>query len=109
MNYVKSIEKTRGVLGEILCERIGQDGKWGEQNWPNGTSNSDRDLYLADLAKTNCNRNVELGIVTWRDILEEEFFECCAENDNSKLRVELIQLAAVAVNWIEAIDRRKKK
>ncbi|TIH26025.1 NUDIX hydrolase, partial [Subtercola vilae] len=42
----------------------------------------------------------------WQDILLEEVFEAFAESDTSKLRTELIQVAAVAQQWVEAIDRR---
>jgi hypothetical protein len=45
----------------------------------------------------------------WVDILEEEVAEAAAESDPAKLRAELVQVAAVAVAWIEAIDRRAAK
>ena len=45
------------------------------------------------------------GEGTWADILREEYFEALAETDPARLRVELIQVAAVAVAWVEAIDR----
>jgi hypothetical protein len=46
------------------------------------------------------------GRVTWRHILTEEVYEAFAESDPTKLRAELVQVAAVAVQWIQAIDRR---
>jgi len=46
------------------------------------------------------------GRVSWADILLEEVFEALAEDDPAALRVELIQVAAVAVQWVEAIDRK---
>jgi hypothetical protein len=36
----------------------------------------------------------------------EEVREAMAESDPAKLRVELVQVAAVSVAWIEALDRR---
>ena len=42
-------------------------------------------------------------------ILGEEFGEVCKaylESDNTSLREELIQVAAVAVRWIEAIEAK---
>lgn len=48
----------------------------------------------------------EHGGLTWRHILAEEMFEALAESDPAKLRAELVQVAAVAVQWVEAIDRR---
>jgi malonyl CoA-acyl carrier protein transacylase len=44
--------------------------------------------------------------VTWEHILTEEHYEAMAEEDPTRLREELIQVAAVAVAWVEAIDRR---
>lgn len=42
----------------------------------------------------------------WRHILDEEVAEALAETDPERLRAELVQVAAVAVQWIEALDRR---
>lgn len=60
---------------------------------------------LADTAKDLTNQAAEEGNVTYRDILLEEVFEAMAEEDAAKLRVELVQTAAVAVAWVEKIDR----
>ena len=46
------------------------------------------------------------GKVTYRDILLEEVFEALAESNPARLRVELVQVAAVAVAWVEKIDRQ---
>lgn len=42
----------------------------------------------------------------WLHILREEVAEAFAETDPVALRGELVQVAAVAVAWAEAIDRR---
>ena len=49
---------------------------------------------------------VERGSLAWDGILLEEVYEAFAEEDPIKLRSELVQVAAVAVQWIAAIDRR---
>ena len=71
------------VYQEIQEERTTQDVKWGEQNHG--------DLY-------------------WLGILVEEVGELSKEiiemGDNGQLRGELVQCAAVAVAWLEALDRR---
>lgn len=79
------------VLVEVLHERGRQKEKWGEQN------NSDFE---------------------WTSILSEEVGEAAKEvNDlnftsvadpaaEERLRAELVQVAAVAVAWVECIDRR---
>jgi hypothetical protein len=40
-------------------------------------------------------------------VLDEEVWEAFAESDPAKLRAELVQVAAVAFRWIEALDARK--
>ncbi len=108
---------TEAVLGHIRDERARQKTKWGEQNHADGTGRGTLPLMgicsdttgaaaLADLATFSTETATEEGVVTWRDILLEEVFEALAESDPGKLRTELIQVAAVATQWAEAIDRR---
>ena len=92
------------VLAEIRAERRAQDAKWGVQNWPDGTGTDMKGL--ADKAKAATDATIADKSCTWTHILTEEFFEALAEEDPVKLRVELIQTAAVATAWVEAIDRR---
>lgn len=93
------------VLTEVACERQLQDDRWGEQNHPDGTGGAFR-RELADSARDLCNLAAKAGTIKWSQILREEFYEALAESDPTKLREELIQVAAVAVAWVEAIDRR---
>jgi hypothetical protein len=77
------------VMEDIVHERLRQDEKWGIQ---------------------------EHSVMKWSTILGEEFGEACKEalefdqpyvdDENiSKLRAELVQVAAVAAAWIEHLDR----
>lgn len=93
------------VLDEIVAERARQDIKWGEQNHPDGTS-WDHYVFQRDVAQLETDEAAKAGEVTWTHILVEEVLEALAEDDSEKLRVELVQVAAIAVQWIEAIDRR---
>ena len=94
------------VLGQVGTERAAQDAKWGPQNHPDGTGGRDaRDA--CDAARMLCDLRHREGRGTWSDILREEVCEAFAESDPRKLRAELVQVAAVAVAWVEAIDRRK--
>jgi hypothetical protein len=108
----------RPVIVDVFIERSRQDDKWGEQNHPDGTGPGLRFLYhtdsnldlrtgeeLARIFKAKCGRNLPHED-NWRDILLEEVFEAMAESDFFALRKELIQVAAVAVAWVEDIDRR---
>lgn len=99
---------TVGVLKEVENERYRQDGKWGEQSHPDGTGLL---VYkvLAQEARASCDRNFGRGEGTWADILTEEFYEAMQEQHPARLREELIQVAAVATAWVEALDRREAK
>ncbi|WP_417220536.1 hypothetical protein [Arthrobacter sp.] len=106
------------VLSDVDDERQRQDAKWGEQNHPDGTGPARLPLHpitgdarydaieLAELATQVTDRRASRGECAWKDILLEEVFEALAESDPAALRTELIQVAAVAAQWAEAIDRR---
>jgi hypothetical protein len=96
------------VLAEVQAERARQDAKWGEQNHPDGTGGSAR-LYIADRCRAAADKAAEEGTLTWRLISDEEHAEAMAESDPARLRAELIQDAAVKVNWVAAIDRRRSE
>jgi hypothetical protein len=107
------------MLEEISHERGRQINKHGDQSHlPDGTGD-DRRLArdtglptygsLAYIARHATDRSAENGgdgTVTFADILVEEAFEALAESEESALRAELVQVAAVAVQWIQAIDAR---
>lgn len=108
-------ERLRPVMTEIDRERDAQDAKWGEQNWPDGTGAAiPWPLFVGDgraaaiRARDAANRRAKRGDLTFRDILTDEVAATYAESDPSKLRAELVQVAAVACAWIEAIDRRSR-
>lgn len=98
---------THRVLNEVHDERRKQDKKWGEQNHDDGTGGQWAYEKSED-AKALCEQARTDGSMSWSDILAEEFQEALAEDDQGKLRAELIQVAAVAVAWVECIDRRKQ-
>lgn len=113
----------RGVLDEVAEERRRQDRKWGRQDHPNDALGSwwvgsaDRgaaerraehfEVPSEHRAKFLIGEAARRREVTWPHILIEEVAEAVATvHDPAKLRAELVQVAAVAVAWIEAIDRR---
>lgn len=75
------------VFGEVAIERARQNEKWGEQN-------HDDYRWLAILTE-------EIGELA-QAILHDEFGGRAAGTRND----ELIQVAAVAVQWLECIERR---
>lgn len=91
------------VLLEVAAERTAQDEKFGEQNHPDGTDPSFS--TLADAARVRVDASAQVGRLTWREILLEEVWEAMSEADRAALRIELLQVAAVAVAWVEKLDR----
>jgi hypothetical protein len=103
MNYHKT--HTTEVLDQVLLERIRQQAKWPDQDPPDGTGDPCFQLAATE-AKKQCDFAFAHDRGSWRVILDEEVKEAFAETDYPCLRAELIQVAAVAVAWVEAIDRR---
>lgn len=113
-------ENISSVLKEVAVERERQEEKWGEQNHADGTGPGHYFLgkglaapatnaYLRERATEITDSHAKVGRLTYSDILLEEVFEAVAEEDQSKLREELVQVAAVTVAWIEKIDRDKAR
>lgn len=100
------MSETGEVLDDVRFEVERQEKKWGEQNHPDGTS-PEQFEWMADLAKLNCDKLHKERKITWAAVLFEEFYEALAEKATHALREELVQVAAVAVSWIKAIDRRE--
>jgi 8-oxo-dGTP pyrophosphatase MutT (NUDIX family) len=92
------------VLTDVAAERLAQDARFGIQEFPDGTG--PERAPAAEAAKQACQEAKARGEITWRHILTEEFLEALAESEPGPLRAELVQTAAVAVKWIQALDRR---
>ncbi|WP_258376555.1 helix-turn-helix domain-containing protein [Curtobacterium sp. MCBD17_028] len=111
---LNAIEPERAIAAEVREERRRQDAKWGEQNHPDGTgAGRYPDVMISkswgglrDLFRDLTDAHAADDTVTFLDILAEEVLEAFAEDDPVKLRTELIQVAAVAQQWVSAIDRR---
>jgi len=69
------------AIAKVLAERARQDEKWGQRNH---------------------------GDIAWSVILGEEVGEACrAILEEGDVEREVVQIAAVAVAWLEAIYRRQ--
>jgi predicted house-cleaning noncanonical NTP pyrophosphatase (MazG superfamily) len=104
MDEVEAPGALESVLADVRSERHAQDRTWGVQEFPDGSGPEFGDE--AERAKRECATAWTKGELTWRHILAEEFFEALAESDPVALRNELVQTAAVAVKWIQSLDRR---
>jgi hypothetical protein len=108
----------------VRDEREAQDRKWGEQNHPDYDPHDIPEVVRSEYAfraerwkeinaqraESGCEvkaRRPDAACTAWDGVLLEEVYEALAETDPAKLRAELIQVAAVAMTWAEAIDRRQ--
>lgn len=113
------------VLAEVKEERARQDAKWGQQDHPDAdpvllgrSGGVDRallaethDIPTGARAERKCQTYESRGQTNWLAILVEEVGEASDEIANgstAELRGELVQVAAVATAWVEAIDRREE-
>lgn len=119
-------------LSRVRAERIRQEKKWGNQDHPDANSilldrdeggridevaRNFRDLRAKELeictatrAKYLCETAFERGEGSWSVLLVEEVAEAIeAIGDDEDLFEELVQVAAVAAAWGEAIQGRTMK
>ena len=113
---IPTMGHTTAVLSEVHDERMRQDAKWSVQDHPDfrpGLPRAARAAYYGvpfeEAAKYACEAAFQRGGGSFADILIEEVSEAINATDEKALREELVQVAATAVKWIEAIDRRKAK
>lgn len=95
---------SENVYNDVYQERLRQDVKWGQQNWPDGTG-GEGTIMTANHYRDITNRHAKEGTLTFWDILLEEVFEAGAETEKSMLSEELNQVAAVCLAWREKIQR----
>lgn len=119
------MEATEKVLHEVLAERMRQETKWGEQNHPDfdtvllgreGGCSAERmsaeyEVPSEARGKFLCQDAFQKGRGTYAHILIEEVAEAvgACNQPRAKLREELIQVAAVAVAWVEKLGRDAKR
>lgn len=107
---------------DVLKERKAQAAKWGDQStlpsfapevlaFPVGSIQEalaeEYEVPTEDRAKLLCERAFGAGRGTFAHLLVEEVAEAISSHAvDAVLRAELIQVAAVAVQWVEALDKR---
>ena len=103
--------KTRLILDELFMERERQNCIFGEQNFPLVKKIDPKENHLRygiideEHAKFRVDNNQEL---TYFNLLIEEVSEAVSAHDYQSMREELIQVGAVVVQMIEALDRNKQ-
>ena len=127
----KASAAMRSALDAVIAERQRQDAKWGVQNHPmvpadvraeaqaHGASPEFFACHVlgvddAKAARDECNREHRAGRGTYTHILVEEvaeFVEACVLHGDAsdEARAEMVQVVAVALAMLEAIDRKRAK
>jgi hypothetical protein len=115
-NVVVAEAGTGAVLIEVALERERQEVKFPGQVLRHYTPRTERLAPPAEVARDECEHRHAEGACSWYDVLLEEVAEALDEAVAGNhpaappewvelLRAELVQVAAVAVRWIEQIDR----
>ncbi len=107
-------ERQNKIIYEILTERKRQDEKFGEHN----RRTSDQMLSVLpceryglpseEVIKSHTDEAMEVGKLTFAHVVTEELVEAISAKTTEHQREELVQCAASIIQWIEAIDRKKK-
>jgi precorrin-6B methylase 2 len=97
------------ISQDILREVSRNLYRWGMQQHP--------DIYIGgstqygcpdnNVARAACERAAKEGRITWAHILVEEVAEALDTQSPADLRDELVQVAAVALDWIRDLDQRR--
>ena len=125
----KTEDGMRAALADVVMERMRQDAKWGEQNHPmvprnvvtmaanSGEEPAPLACFLlgvehARAARALCEAAHRNGNGTYTHILVKKVAEmvetCVLHGETSdEARAEMVQVAAVALAMVEAIDRKR--
>lgn len=98
----QAVESAKVAGMAIARERLRQLKTWGVQRYP---FRSDPAAYYEHLAN-DLKASFVKGETAWDAILLEEVYEALAEEDPQAMRIELIQVQAVAQAMIDQIDDR---
>jgi hypothetical protein len=97
----------------VAEERQRQDDRWGEQNHPVHDHSDPTGIYFLgrtyDWFEAEAKHRFSRGERSWALIQLEEVFEALSARTPEQAREEFIQVAAVAVAAVEAIDRDEAK
>lgn len=111
---------TNAILAEVAEERFRQDLNFpgdlvaGHVNGTEGVSEIPAQRELSAAAEREAREECEafkdtFGVGSFNLILREEIAEANAAETPAELRKELIQVAAVAVKWVEYLDAVEAK
>ncbi|MBJ6952946.1 hypothetical protein [Vibrio cholerae] len=105
IEQLTKLHMSSGVIEQVIGEMVFQDLKWGESRTLN---NHAWDSILSE----EVGEVSEEAVLVWNaklGIKKGFASKFTLEQQTEKLRAELIQVAAVAIQWIEALDRENKE
>jgi len=112
-----------GVVAEVIGELERQDIKSGQASYPSIEERFIKSisprlcmgavvaqhygLFTAEIARAKCDAAFKNGHGNWAHVLVKEVCESidCLDNE-AAMRAELVQVVAVAIRWIQDLDRR---
>lgn len=94
-------ERQYGKANDTLDDGTGPDHVWLMPYTLDGATDIEKTLRR-DYEKYEDDN----GLPTWLHVLREEVAEAALEDDLPALRAEVLDVAQVAVSWLERIDRR---
>lgn len=97
------------ILEEIKQERFNQDFKWGEQNYEPPIWIMILGEEFGEASKEACDAFLKIKQISTCDLPTSIKRGKELNEIHLKLRAELLQVAAVAVNFIESLDRNELK
>lgn len=117
MCFDPDLQATDRVLADVADERVRQRDRYGSNaDLEDGTGPATRwlgpftgasALTIEEALRTDYEDfEDETGKPTWVHLVREEVAEAFAETDPVRLRAELVQVAALAVSWVEKLDAR---
>ncbi|MED7817268.1 hypothetical protein VYI99_13545 [Vibrio cholerae] len=103
IEQLTKLHMSSGVIEQVIGEMVFQDLKWGESRtlnnhvWDSILSEEVGEVSEEAVLVWNAKLGIKKGFAS----------KFTLEQQTEKLRAELIQVAAVAIQWIEALDREK--
>lgn len=104
------------AVHEWFCDAVAEERAYQEHkhgvdclDLPDSTDNPEARLTWETIARNACNRAFREGRLTNAHVLDEECAEAltaAARGDVPELKKELVQVAAVCLAWLEAIEKR---
>ncbi len=105
IEQLKKLHMSSGVIEQVIAEMVFQDMKWGESRtlnnhvWDSIISEEVGEVSEEAVLVWNAKLGIKKGFAS----------KFTLEQQTEKLRAELIQVAAVAIQWIEALDRENQE